>query len=928
MKPISNARIILIALVALASIWLAIPTARYYLHLRHAPETTGPRPIADTPRPAESDVEAIVQWEQRNPVAVAWRQANPDYLTWEAESVRRRERAIPLGLDLRGGVDVMVALDEEASIANEVTKLKENLQRDLDAEKLSVQFIEAGDLTELTLRVADPADAQSVANLINSQWGGLIDSEVSAADLQADGATFGLDIAVLNEELRRTLEGAMNAIRDRIDSLGVTQPKIALQGERIRVQVPGEESPDRIINLVIQPAKVDFHLVVENMEQYLGPDGRVPPGSLLPPGTDVFPGKLVEDFDQTTQEFVYREQDFVLMKRPELTGADLRSARVTFVATDIQNPVQVGLDFKPDGTRRFADLTTKYQNAIPPRQIAILLDGAVRSAPTIDEPILEGRAVIRGGFTDQEATDLSQILKAGSLPAPLKVVSKRTVGATLGAQSIQSGVTALLWGSLIVALFMLVYYGTAGVIAIVALGFNILIILAIMALSRATLTLSGIGGILLTVGMAVDANVLIYERIREEIAGGKPLRQAIGTGFNRAITVILDSNLTTLMTAMVLLQFTEGSVFGFALTMSFGLLANLFTGLTVTYTLCALWFGWRGELSLGKLAIFPNANFDFISCRRASLALSTLVFVGGIIAVMSQGGLKYSVDFAGGLSADVEFSQPVTEPELRALLAENNLGGTVTRVVNRENGFIIDIPLVTPPGSKDGDPQATEAALTAALETAHAGNYTKLGAEIFGSQIGQEFSQLAITVVLLASFAILLYLWFRFELFFGVAAVVALIHDLTIVLVLASLWGVEISLDEVAALMVLLGFSVNDTIVIFDRIRENTRTVFGKSFKEQCNLAMNQSLSRSIITSGTLLMASLMLLFFGGQGLAPFAKIITLGCIVGTYSSDFLATPLVYLWNEYRGNRLQQQLSDRRKKRIEAAKPVRGGAAR
>jgi preprotein translocase SecF subunit len=212
------------------------------------------------------------------------------------------------------------------------------------------------------------------------------------------------------------------------------------------------------------------------------------------------------------------------------------------------------------------------------------------------------------------------------------------------------------------------------------------------------------------------------------------------------------------------------------------------------------------------------------------------------------------------------------------------------------------------------------------LDKTFPGNYKIEKVDSFGPQIGQEFAKLAITVVALASLAIMLYLWFRFELVFGVAAVIALLHDLLIVTLLCVLWGVEISLDEVAALMILLGFSVNDTIVIFDRIRENSRTIFGKSFHELCNMAMNKSLARTIITSGTVFFASFMLLIFGGPGLHSFAKIITLGTICGTYSSDFIAAPLVYMWNEYKGNRVQEQLAERRRKKVEAAKPIRGGA--
>jgi SecD/SecF fusion protein len=929
MKPVTNLTLGIILFVTALSIYLTVPTARYYMHLRHEPESEKPRPLAQSPRPPEIEAEKLGKWEKDNPEVYEWRLRNPDYIKWEETKNHLRERAIPLGLDLRGGVDLTVGLDEQKTIAKEVVNLRENLQRSFDEQKLSVQFMETGDATRLKLRVADPADAQTVANLVNSAFDYAIDRSLSVEELQQGGVTFGLSTEATAEKLEGDLAGAMQVIKDRLDGLGVTQPRVALQGDRIRAVVPGEEDPQRIIENVLKVADLEFHMVVENYQQYLGPDGRVAETTILPPGTAKYPAKLAIDPDPVTRKVRHQEGDVVLYREAVLTGADLRSAGKYFNPNDLRNPIQVSLEFKSDGAQRFAELTTTYADAVPERQFAILLEGVARSVPAINEPILEGRAVIRGGFSDEEATELSQILKAGALPAPLKIMSLRTVGATLGAQSIMSGVRALVWGALIVAIFMLVYYRAAGLIAIIALILNVLIILSSMALFKATLTLSGIGGILLTVGMAVDANVLIYERIREEIGLGKPLRQAISTGFNRAFTVILDSNMTTLMTALVLLQFTEGSVFGFALTMSFGLLANLFTGLTVTYALCYLWFTRRGDLSLGSLSVLRNTNFDFIGRRKISMGLSTILLIGAMAAVTGRGGLQYSVDFEGGLSADVVFTQPVDESQLRQAISGSALGGgSVTQVVNRTNTFVIDVPLVAPRQGAEGDPDLTRQTLNDVLEATYPGGFEIQGAQVFGSQVGSEFAELALVVVILASIAILIYLWFRFELVFGIAAVIALIHDLSIVLLLATLWGVEVSLDEVAALMVLLGFSVNDTIVIFDRIRENARNVYGKSFKEQCNLAMNQSLSRTVVTSGTVLFAALMLLVFGGPSLASFAKIITLGTIVGTYSSDFLATPLVYMWNEYKGDKLRQQLAEKRKRKVEAARPVRGGAIR
>jgi len=482
---------------------------------------------------------------------------------------------------------------------------------------------------------------------------------------------------------------------------------------------------------------------------------------------------------------------------------------------------------------------------------------------------------------------------------------------------------------------MMAYYGAAGVVSVFALALNVSIILMFLKLGEATLTLSGIGGILLTIGMAVDANVLIYERIREEFDGGRPLRQAISIGFDRAFTVILDSNLTTLMTALVLLQFTEGSVRGFAITMAIGLVANLFTGLMVTSTLCSLWFQYRDHLSLGSLRPFKDSTINFIRMRFGSWAFSTLLVLAGIGVVAANGGLQFGVDFAGGLITEVRFEEPTNEGAIREMVGAAGLEGARVQAVSGTDDYIVRVKMLeTTEAGGDAEPDllATKAALMKGLTD----TYTEAGFEVvksasYGAETGQGFRSMAVSVVILASFVILLYLWARFEFVFGAAAVVALVHDLAITLFWSSFWGVEITLDVVAALMVMLGFSVNDSIVVFDRIRENVRKVGGKNFEEICNLSMNQSLSRTLITSGTAIIVILVMLFVGGEGLSHFAKILLIGSIVGTYSSNFLAAPIVYQWNEYRKGSTADTLKSKDKPAgPEAAKvptPSRSGVA-
>jgi SecD/SecF fusion protein len=935
MKDISRTKVVIIALITLISLFLTIPTWRYYSHLRHEQKPVGVAPVAIGTEPAAADVEAHARWEAENTQLVAWRKNNVSYLKWEADTEALRSKAIPLGLDLLGGVDVTLTIDREKSIATEIESKVSALQRRLDDEKLSAKLQIVDNDQAFTIQLTDKKDAQTLANLLRDYKGVL--NESPTADELAAGQPLKLTLNTteMGKSLKENIEGAKKGISDRVDALGVTQPRISLQGEdRIRVQVPGEKNPDRLIANVIRPAQLEFRLVHPDSNSLVDPQtGKLRAGSQLPLGTVVVPGKLA-NFDKAQQKLVTREHQYVVYKKAEITGGDLQYASVTYnpAEVDPSKSIQVSLEFNKEGAKKFSTLTT--ENANQNRQMAILLDGVVRSAPTINEPITDGRAAIFGAFSNEEATELSQVLKAGSLKAPLKIESKRTVGATMGTQSILSGVKALFLGGALIGAFMMFYYGTAGIIAVITLVLNILMVLAIMALSKATLTLSGIGGLLLTIGMAVDGNVLIYERIREELRAGRPLRQAINLGYHRAFGVIFDSHVTMLMSALVLLQFTEGSVFGFALTMTFGLIANLYTSLTVTHTLCGIWHNLRGGLSLGKFSIFANPKYDFVGMRKFSFSISGAVTIIALVLVMMSGGLKYGVDFAGGFSAETQFNRPVAEADLRKALEKNGFAETsVQSVTNQTNYYVIDVPLqklselkpearAAIPNVKElSDLSYTQSLVEKTLQQTFPGQYEIKLTTGFGSQSGQEFLNLAIVVVVLASLSILIYLWFRMELVFGVAAVVALLHDLFIVLLLCTLWHVQISLDVVAALMVLMGFSVNDTIVIFDRVRENARGSFGKDFGTICNDAMNMSLSRTLITSGTVFLAVLALYFIGGEGLRPFAKVYLLGTITGTYSSDFIAAPLVYVWNKRNGNSVLNHLQQK-KRRVEGAKPV------
>lgn len=889
MNQVSNWRIGIIAAITLLSVYLVTPSARYLFSL-------GNEPAADS--------------EQHK--------------TWDEDMEKLRVKAIPLGLDLRGGVDVTLRIDPTKSMESAVQSRILSIRNEISNSKISATVNPTADGRAFTIKLEDQNDKRRVHNILENYKTTLlaVPAEADLASMQE--VTVQVDPASLDRRVEEDIKGAEKVVRERLDKMGLAQPSIAIQGKsQIRVQIAGEKNPEKVVNNLTQLAHMEFRLAhpdynTQNdpIQTLLDEKGEVKPEVAPPLGYEVVDFKFGR-VDKETHQIVYRTGKMLVEDHAQFGGENLRSAGVIQDPTSIENPIKVSIQLDPTGTERFGEITKASAQAANSggraRNFAVLLDGVVRTAPEMKVAIPGGNAVIEGGFTFDEAQDLSHILKAGSLPAPLIVESQRTVTASLGNESIFAGVKALVWGTVAIIVFMVAYYSVAGVIAVLALILNVLMVLGIFAIAGATMTLSGIGGILLTVGMAVDANVLIYERVREEIDGGRPMKQALTVGYDRAFSVIVDSHLTTLLTALILLQFTEGSVFGFALTMTFGIVANLYTGLTVTQTLCRLWFQWRGHLSLGRFRMFKHTAIDFVRLRYASISFSMIVMLAGLgYILVAHHGLRFGVDFSGGLVTEVSFKKPTDENAIRKMIADIHMEGERVQNISGTNNYIIRVKTLDVPAeeaAQEGALKATKDALNKGLETAYGSDgFEVRNSASFGPETGQGFRMMAISVVILASIAIMLFLWFRFEFIFGFAAVAALLHDLFITLFWSQIWGVDITLDVVAALLVLMGFSVNDTIVIFDRIREHVRKGTEKTFKDTCNAAMNQTLSRTIITSGTVVLVVVVMLFVGGEGLKPFAKVLTIGVITGTYSSIFTAAPIVYEWNKRRRGKLVEEL--------------------
>jgi len=471
-------------------------------------------------------------------------------------------KPINLGLDLQGGIHLVLGVEVDKALEAQVERAGDTMRADLEKKGIGVAKIERRSATELVVQLASPQtwnDAQAV-------FRDMAIFETKEADQAAGRAVLALrprEAALLRE---LAVKQGLETIRNRVDQFGVAEPSIQQQGEnRILIQLPGVQDPERAKALIGKTALLEFKLLDDRM------DAETALRTAVPEGDEVLYQRRVDK--ETKQE---RKIPYLVQKKVLLTGRDLATARFSIDQTT--NEYTVSMELNTAGAKAFGDLT----EANVGRHLAIVLDGNIHSAPQIRERIPSGRAQITGGFTTEEATDLAIVLRAGALPAPVQVLEERTVGPSLGADSIRKGLRSTVAAALAVVLFMLVYYRLSGLIADFALGLNLIILMAAMAGFHATLTLPGIAGVVLTIGMAVDTNILIFERIREELRSGKTVRSAIETGFARAFRTVIDTHVTVLVSATILYQFGTGPVKGFAVSLAIGILASLFTAVFFT----------------------------------------------------------------------------------------------------------------------------------------------------------------------------------------------------------------------------------------------------------------------------------------------------------------------------------------------------------
>jgi SecD/SecF fusion protein len=576
--------------------------------------------------------------------------------------------------------------------------------------------------------------------------------------------------------------------------------------------------------------------------------------------------------------------------------------------------VAVTLRMDQNGSRIWGQMTQRaYQEGN--REVAITLDDEVASAPRVINPILGGNTQITGQFTIQEANDLASILEIGKLPATTEIIQESLVGPSLGAKNINDSLRALVIGFGLVFLFMILYYGTGGVVSILALFLNVFFILGALASIGTVLTLPGIAGIVLTIGMAVDANVIIYERIREELREGKSLRVAISDGFANSYSAIIDANVTTILTAIILAVFGLGPIKGFAVVLIVGVLSSLFTAVLVGRLIIEWWTGKGRDMSFWTKSsrnAFTNLTTDWLGKRRIAYVISGIIILAGIGSYFTR-GFDLGIDFKGGYSYNVEFATDVSADQLRDALTAPFEGQPTVKAVDTENtynvvtDYLIDSDLENPDsmvlvklyegviGITGGDLEFDDFKSTDSEGVTHITSSSKVG-----PTIADDIQSSAWKATIFALLLIFFYIFIRFSKWqYSMGAVAALFHDVLVVLSIFSLlhgvlpFAMEIDQAFIAALLTVIGYSINDTVVVFDRIREFLNLYTGKSKKEVINMAVNSTISRTVITSLTTLFVVLILFVFGGGSIKGFAFALLIGIVVGTYSSVFIATPVM-----------------------------------
>ena len=745
------------------------------------------------------------------------------------------------------------------------------------------------------------------------------------------GARFTLKFDTERQLSKEDRLEAANVLRERLKGSSPVERdyRVYLEGEdRVIVEIPQgkvDAEPPTAKQLAIwektltEAAQLNFHMTSKEDKGFANDPSETKPG------TKLFP---IRPKNEETEEGepVNRPEFLLVNSRVEISGKEVKGAR----AFNDKGSWGIGLELNSKGAKKFLELSQEFNvqdgTGDRGRTFAIVLDDVVLSSPQFNEQIAGGNAQITGDFTEVEAKGLATAMQ-NPLQAPMQVLHKDIFPPTLAKAAISQGVRSMLIGVSLTILFMIIFYRLAGLVALIGLTVNMILLFGVLAIFGADFTLTGIAGVILTLGMSIDANVLIYERLREERAAGKSLRASIVTAYDKAFSAIFDANITTLITALILFTVAVGAIKGFAVTLSIGIVVSLFSALLVTRVV----FTWGHDTgaikNLNFMSVLSNRAIDFLKKARVTRVFSVILVIVGLAMMITKGKDSMGIDFVGGDQVRFQVPDNVTKDQIQTAVDSVELSreariqhlkplgdsaaSVSIRVAKDEGEKVLaalraagidvdDAGAPTPPG--DEAPEGTEGD-----EAEDSGPVAKTGATNIDPEVAGEMKSKSIWALCLGLLAILAYVTVRFEFSFALGAIVAVIHDLLITTGIVILLGLEINLVLVGAFLTIAGYSINDTIVVFDRIRENLRTKRGE-VKDVMNLAINTTLSRTVLTSVTTLLTLLALFLAGGPALSEFSLTVIIGIIIGTYSSIFVASPIVYWWAKMRGTDLRHEV--------------------
>ncbi|RBP42576.1 SecD/SecF fusion protein [Roseimicrobium gellanilyticum] len=694
-----------------------------------------------------------------------------------------------------------------------------------------------------------------------------------------------------------SVQQAIATLQKRLDPNGSLGLTMTPQGDKqIVIQMPGVE-PSEIATVrqqIQQTAHLEFRLVHPQSEQVLATHKAQ--GGGIEPGFVAMPSRERKNKPDAPEAYLVKN-------RPDMDGTHVNEAWVAYPPTGLE----ILMNFDGPGSTLFGELTTANVG----QRFAIIVDGEVLSAPVIQTAITGGHCVITGDFEEKEARNLATALQ-NPLKNPMEILADNTVSAQFGQETIKQAIYTGIAGLIMTAAFLLIYYRTAGLIALVGLVVNMLMVFGAMSLFNFTMTMPGIAGIVLTVGMAVDANVLIYERLREEMKTGKTLAAALDAAFHKAFSAIFDANFTTLISAVILFTLGSGLIKGFAITLTVGIIGTLLGGLVVTRVV----FNWFTDAGILKkitvTQIIPEGIFDMLSKARPFIIGSFSLAAISALAFVIKGEDAIGIDFRGGAITrfQVAPNAGIDAHTVEKTLLDAKIDGTYVQQNSTGTGQQISVRSDMDDGPKVKD----------LLEQKFAGKLTGGQSDRVGASIGKDLAVKSIIAFGCAMLGIFLYLVIFYEMSFAMGAIIALLHDCVITIGLAVLLGQQLSVIHIGALLTVAGYSINDTIVVFDRIREIIKARTG-DIRDIMNEAISMTLSRTLLTGVTTLGPMAALYFFGGQAMKDLSLPIIIGVLVGTYSSIYIASPIVLWYAKKTGTSLRRQVLDTEASREAANKP-------